>query len=69
MRCRDELRGEIEQKLGILNENGMNASTKCDNSTANEKKPSFRALHGINGRGPRKTVEKNSSSEGKGEAR
>lgn len=28
MRCRNELRGEIEQKLGILDENGMNTSTK-----------------------------------------
>lgn len=41
MRCRDELRGEIEQKLGILNENGMNVSTKYDNSIANEEEPSF----------------------------
>ncbi|EZF70187.1 hypothetical protein H105_07475 [Trichophyton soudanense CBS 452.61] len=42
MRCRDELRGEIEQKLGILNEN---ASERCTELMAEDRERQLRRMH------------------------
>ncbi|KAF3892774.1 Dynamin GTPase [Trichophyton interdigitale] len=42
MRCRDELRGEIEQKLGILNEN---ASERCTELMAEDRERQLRRMY------------------------
>ncbi|EFQ98411.1 interferon-induced GTP-binding protein Mx1 [Nannizzia gypsea CBS 118893] len=42
MRCRDELRGEIEQKLGILDEN---ASERCIELMAEDRERQVRRMH------------------------